>query len=380
MSSEPSPSRRGFLKGLAGLGSTGLAGCLRLPPDPSNSPGRPGGGTGGAGGGDVTVPDDATIVSINASGTITGETSDGAQYTGSSLHTVVQDISSDVDGAIAIQPGTYPWTGMATLSNNTHIMGDGAVSIEAQSLNNVPMLDLYDATNDITVQNIIFNSDGTSGGAVSRREGRVPRKDNILVRGCEFHDFLTVESEYEGNHIVNADNWYNSVIEDCFFTNVGYSAIRLHAGGEGMICRGNTIDLPPDAQQAIMSDANQSLIEDNRITLGDASGDPSHAIHLRDLWAEFGKDITIRNNTVVADAESTDSIGVSVETHRVDPLVIDGNTFTNLNQGVSGELQAGTDITLNEFNSCRVGISSSDSSDINRADNVFIECETDVLL
>lgn len=323
------------------------------------------------GGGGTEIPDDATMVSQDG-GTIIGETSNGTQYTGSSLHTVVEDISNDVDGAIGIESGTYDWTGMATLSNNTDIIGDGEVILDIHSrADDDQAIDLYDVTDNVTIENLIFQcNDETGYGAVSRREGSTSNKTNISVRNCEFHDFVNE------THVVNADNWEDSLIENNLFTGVGYSAIRLHVA-TGTV-RGNTIHLPPNAQQGIMSDQRSTLIEDNTIYLGDASGDPSHAIHLRDLWAEWEKDITLRNNTVEADASSTDSNGVRVETNLVTSLDIEGNTFHNTDRGVTGLLQSGTTITSNEFNSCRIGVESTDSSDIDLSDNEFINCTVDI--
>lgn len=332
-----------------------------------------------SGGGGPDIPDDATIVSQDG-GTIVGETDDGTQYTGSSLDTVIEDISDDVNGAIAIESGTYDWTGMCTLTNDTHIMGDGEVILDIQSMGNTQVFDLYDVTDNVSFENLIFESDGTTDDAISRREGSTPRKDNLLVRGCEFHGFDGRNSSESDVHVVNADNWYDSVIEHCTFTGVGYSAIRLHAGGEGLICRGNTIDLPPDAQQAIMSDAHQSLIEDNHITLGDASGDPSYGIRIQDQWADFSKDITVKNNTIEAEPGSADSYGFISVTTLLEVLDISGNTFYGHDKAVSGDLPSGTDITSNEFNTCRIGVTSSDSTDINLSDNEFIDCDNDVLL
>ena len=368
----PTTSRRKLLKAGAGLISTALAGCFYPAPqdEPRDGRGRRDGVSG-------EIPDDAMRVSQDR-GTVMGETEDGTQYTSSSLHSVVEDISNDVDGAIAIETDTYPWTGMCTLSNNTDIIGDGEVILDIQSLDNNPVIDLHDVTEYVTIENLIFESDGTSDDAISRREGSTPRKDHLAVRNCEFHDFDGRNSSETDVHVVNADNWYDSVIEYCTFTGVGYSAIRLHAGGKGLICRGNDIDLPLSAHQGIMSDAHQSLIEDNYITLGYASGDPSYGIHLRERWADFAKDITIKNNTIEAEPVSLNSNGVSCATDLVESLDITGNTFYGLDQGVSGQLQSGTNIISNEFNTCRIGVTSSDSSDIYLSDNEFIDCDEDV--
>lgn len=344
-----------------------------------------GSGSGGGGGTGVgrdpsavrSPPSDATTVYADG-GTVYGETDGGSTYTASSLPNLLEDLSSNTSTTIAIESDTYTWSDMCTIESYTDILGVGDVTLDVQNMGNNPCFDLYDVTDDVTIENFIFESDGTTDDAISRRESRVPRKDGLHIRHNVFRDFTGENSSEEDVHVINADNWYDGSIEHCEFINTSRSGIRHHAGGEGFNISNCYFDIPPSCQQAIMTDAHQTTIEGCHIKLNNASGDNSYAIRIQDRWADFDKDITLDNNTIEAVAGSTDSHGVYSATNLLDVLDITNNTFYGLDLGVSGDLPSDTDIIGNTFDSCRVGVTSSGSTNINLSDNTFIDSDTDV--
>jgi len=232
--------------------------------------------------------------------------------------------------------GTYN-IGTITMINDIAIVWDKTVIIKAKNALNSYMIDMFDVTENVSFDWIIFDGNssnqsyGTTVDIIGRRATSTAVKTWVKVMNCTFKNVV-----YEA---VNADNWkYNCVIAYNDIQDTMYTGIRSHSN-EGMVVTWNTINCEWALFCWIFVDGRNNHITDNVITVDWTVV----GIKFENDWWFAVSYNTVANNTVIGSGTRA-WYWISLIWSNVKYNTFTGNTFKNL---ISGYHQLATLNTVN---------------------------------